>query len=263
MVGYREADDGFSIGQAMIRISGVVLWLMAILMGCSPPAPTLTPAPIIPTPTLTPEPLPKLPTMNPDELVLKPNQGYGVLTTFSDSPPARVVIYEPYPSEQVHTFDLEAENSAAENLTFTLPEQNGIGWGMPYLLAALNNQPGRNIPASRSIQGTLLLSPDRRTIAYFLCNEHGGRGQWCYQSRLWLFDGVTGAAHWISLGDLGVLYIENLRFSADSLAMTGDSCLQYANAYFGHCGKSVVMTWEAATGRLLDKVIATSTPQRG
>ncbi|MBZ0289782.1 MAG: hypothetical protein K8I30_19325 [Anaerolineae bacterium] len=241
----------------MKRMFNAVLWVM-LLAGCATDMPDLTPTVIVATPTLLPEPIPTLPPLGTTELLLNPNERYGVLIAFAETPPARVTIYEPYPSEKTIVFDLEAQDDDSESPTFATSDQTeGSGWGLPYILHALNTQPGRNTPSSRSIQGTLLLSPDAHRLVFTLCNEHGGRGQWCAESRLWMFDLARSRAQLVKLIDLGVLYIQNLHFNNDGQKVMGDSCIQYANAYFGHCGKSIAMTWEAATGRLLDQSLPT------
>jgi hypothetical protein len=233
---------------------------MTMITACSSPAaPTEPPSPLPPTPSMTAATLPLLPTLNSNVLLLQPNLPYYVLITFSDSPPAIVSIQS---ADQSASFVLDAQATASETPIFDSTEQTSLRWGMPYLLYALNQQAGRNTPASRSTEGTLILSLDGRTLAYFLCNEHGGRGQWCYEPRLWLFDLPSGEARQADFGDSGLLYISNLHFSDDSQTLIGDSCLKYANAYFGYCGAAAGMTWQVSTGQSLDLVVL-PTPNPG
>jgi hypothetical protein len=233
---------------------------MTMITACSSPAaPTEPPSPLPPTPSMTAATLPLLPTLNSNVLLLQPNLPYYVLITFSDSPPATVSIQS---SDQSASFNLATQNSASETPVFDSTEPTSLGWGMTHILYALNRQSGRNTPASRSTEGTLILSLDGRTLAHFLCNEHGGRGQWCYEPRLWLFNLPTGEARQADFGNSGLLYISNLHFSDDSQTLIGDSCLKYANAYFGYCGATAGMTWEISTGQLLDLAVL-PTPNPG
>lgn len=222
---------------------------MTLIAGCSSPDKlTATPSSLSPIPSVA-APLSLLPTLNPDVLLLTPNQPYYILITFTNSSPATVSIQS---SDQNASFVLDAQASTSQTPVFDSTEPTSIRWGMPYMLYALNQQPGRNTAASRSTEGTLILSLDGRTLAYFLCNEHGGRGQWCSDVRLWLFDLATGETHQANFGDASLLYISNLHFSDDTQTLIGESCLQYANAYFGYCGLSSVMTWDVTTGDLLN-----------
>jgi hypothetical protein len=244
----------------MIKLFRAAFLLMTLIASCSSPAtPTLPPSPLLPTRSMTIAPLPLLPTLNPDVLLLTPNQPYYVLITFADSPPAAVSIQS---SDQSVSFALDAQASASETPNFDSTEPISLGWGMPYILYALNRQSGRNTAASRSTEGALILSLDGRTLAYFLCNEHGGRGQWCYEPHLWLFDLPTGEARQADFGESSLLYISNLHFNHDSQTLIGDSCLKYANAYFGFCGTTAGTTWDVSTGQLLDLVIL-ATPNPG
>jgi hypothetical protein len=241
----------------MNRIWYITIGMIAIATGCSPAAPTLTPTALVPTPTVA-APAPPVPTLNPDRLLLESNQGYGVSLFFNLQPP-RVTFYEPYPSQKTAFFDLDADNGNPSNLSFSPGNQTAVAWGTPYVLYAVNTQPEHNRPDSPSIGGTLLLSPDRRKLAFFLCNEFGGRGQWCDHPRLWLFDILAGVSTLADFGDEGLLYVSELHFSDNSHTLTGESCLQYANAYFGYCGMSAIMTWDAASGELLDQTPPKST----
>jgi hypothetical protein len=234
----------------MIRILITACFTLGLIAACTPAlTPTLTPSALPPTPSPTAEPLPLLPTLNPDGLLLEPNEAYYVLITFAESPPARVDIER---DEQKLSFDLKTQNPAAETPIFESDEPSSTSWGMPYILYAINRQPGRNIPASRTTEGTLILSGDGRTLAYFLCNEHGGRGQWCYEPNLWLFDLATGEAHTADFGESGLLYVSNLHFSDDGQTLSGNGCLAYDNPYFGYCGREALMTWSVPDGALVD-----------
>lgn len=227
----------------MTRLFRAAFLLMMLINGySSPAAPTATPF-------STATPLALLPTLNPNVLLLTPNQSYYVLITFADSSPATVTIQS---SDQKMSFVLDAQAGVSETPVFDSPKQTSVTWGMPYILYALNRQPGRNTPSSHSTEGALILSLDGRTLAYFLCNEYGGRGQWCAEPHLWLFDIPGGGARQADFGESGLLYISNLHFSDDNQTLTGDSCLRYANAYFGYCGTMAVMTWDVTTGALLN-----------
>jgi hypothetical protein len=241
----------------MKRIWWVVLGAIILLTSCSPDASMVTLILLVPTPTLTATSLPLLSTLKPNVLLLVPNQRYEVSITFSDSAPANVSVYEPYPSDKKVIFDLEAQNSDSENVTFALKKEKAIGWGISYVVYALNLQPGRNTPSSHSIQAALMLSLNAENLAFFLCNKYGGREQWCSEPRLWLFDIVSGAARLADFADSGLFFVAQQGFCDDSQTLYGDSCLQYANPYFGYCGMSKAMIWNVASGFLLDTSLPT------
>ena len=232
----------------MLRI--LVTILSAIMLAsCSPVVPTSTPTPLIPTPTLTATP-PPIPTLNSKvDLRLQPNRGYTIMIYFMDPEPAILRIYEPSPSDNVVEFRFDAQ---AEDVEHSLDE-SGTEWGLPYVMYALNMQPLHNTPASTSIQASLVRSPDEQSLAFELCNEYGGRGQWCGESRLWLFNLASGTAQVIELRDVRALYMMKMRFSEDGQTLYSDACVKNANPYFGHCGQRVAMTWDVASGRLLDQ----------
>jgi hypothetical protein len=135
-------------------------------------------------------------------------------------------------------------------------------WRLPYIIYAINLQPNRDTPSSQSIEAGMVLSPDARTLAFNLCNESGGRGQWCGDTRLWFFDLATGSARLADFSNYGVLYITDKRFSDDSRYFSGFGCLQYDNAYFGYCGAGIDIGWDVSDGRLTDQItpVPSATP---
>lgn len=243
----------------MIRALSAVL-LLIVLAACSSVPSTQTAMPSAIPPTLTPEPLPTLPILAADALQLKPNEYYGVLITFGDSPPARVTIYEPYPSDKTVSFDLVQKDT--ENPELLAADKKGTDWRLPYILYAVNMQPNRDTPSSQSIGAGMVLSPDARTLAFTLCNESGGRGQWCGDTRLWFFDLATGSARLANFSNYAVLYIKDKRFSDDSRYFSGFSCLKYDNPYFGYCGSGIDMGWDVSDGQLTDQItpVPSATP---
>lgn len=124
------------------------------------------------------------------------------------------------------------------------------GWGMAYVIYALNVQVQGWAYRYDEVGGTLMLSPDGQTLAFFICNISGGRGQWCSTPRLWFFS-AAGEPRRIDLADYGILYFTEMRFSEDSRYLRADSCLKYLYpGYFGTCGVDAITTWDASTGDL-------------
>jgi hypothetical protein len=237
--------------------------IVMILTGCSSPtAPTAEPSPPSPTPAPAATTALSLPTLNPAVMLLQPNQDYSIFITFSESSGNTVTIQDDVAVETVATFKLENLTGDPEHPHFALSKEiTGIEWGMPYVMYALNVQAAAWDRPYASIQGVLILSPDGQRLVYSLCNEYGGRGQFCSASRLWLFNTQTGEGRQLNLADSGLIFAYNPVFSDDSQTLTSEGCLSYANAYFGYCGVTAVATWGLTTGKLLDVVVtATRTP---
>jgi hypothetical protein len=212
-----------------------------------------------------------LPTLEPDMLLFPPNQSR-IVTIYFYLPRAVLQINDRLSPEPVVSYDLQAQTSPSEPLRFALAGELDAGWGIPFIVAALNVQvenwdrPDYVEPDSWyspywSVTGSLVLSPDARTMAYSPCNEYGGRGQWCSDAHVWFFDLQTGEARQADLGDYGIRYIYSVQFSEDSQVLSASGCLNYPNAYFGWCGDTIDMIWEVVTGRLRNAVVVTATPQ--
>jgi hypothetical protein len=263
MAGYIEVIPIIHRDLCMIH-AFYLTFLITVLTGCSSTAaPTSEPSP--PSPTLSPA-VPTalfLPTLNPAVTLLQPNQQYPIFITFSESFGDVVNIHDGFSNQIVASFTLKRETGDPENPRFAMKGRTtGAEWGMLYVVHAVNVQTAEWERPYSSIQGVLLLSPNGQRIAYSLCNEYGGRGQFCSASRLWLFDIMTGEGQQLNLEDSGLIFAYDLAFSDDSQNLTGEGCLSYANAYFGYCGVTAVSTWDVRTGDMLDTaaISATVTP---
>jgi hypothetical protein len=196
-----------------------------------------------------------LPTPEQDVFRLTANAHYSVEIVVSAYQPNTVTLRSAELGERGLTFALES-NALPESGTypdhFALPAETESGWGLSYVVYALNEQAEDWTQPYDYVSGILVLSPDEQTVAFFICNISGGRGQWCSTPRLWFFDQQTGEARRVEMGDYGVLYVTDLRFSDDnSRHLSADSCLKYLYpGYFGTCGVDAVTTWDVATGSL-------------
>lgn len=120
-------------------------------------------------------------------------------------------------------------------------------WGATYLAYALMIQTANWSPSYHAVHGLLNLSQDAHILALYLCSAYGGRGQWCAEHHLWLFDLLTGDVRPVDFTEAGLVIADDLRFSEDSRALIAEGCLNYANAYFGYCGDRGAAAWDVAT----------------
>lgn len=222
---------------------------------------TETPLPQISTSTdsdFIEEPI-VLPTLNAiDSTQLQANHAYRVSFIIL-SASARIRIYDDNSSLQdpLASYELEAQISESPFPTYSSTEQLNNEWLGTYLLHALNTKiEGVSIPISE-FSGMITASPDAQILVFGVCTVYGGRGQYCRQSDLWIFDLITGQYHIIET-DLRRLY--ELHFSDDSQEIIAEGCLEYPNAYFGWCGDSAIVTWSITDGDERNRVVMTPAP---
>lgn len=200
-----------------------------------------------------------LPTLNAiDSTQLQANYAYRVsFMILSES--ARIRIYDDNSSLQdpLASVDLEAQISESLFPTYTSIEQLDNDWLGTYILHAVNTKiEGASIPISE-FSGMITTDSNAQMFVFGVCSVYGGRGQYCRQSDLWVFDLTTGQYHIIET-DLRRLY--DLHFSDDGQEIVAEGCLEYPNAYFGWCGDSAIVTWDINDGDERNRVVMTPTP---
>jgi hypothetical protein len=151
---------------------------------------------------------------------------------------------------QMTPFDLGFGTIDPSTVRFSSDGSALIGVGAP-LYYAFNLKTLDIVFNYAVVDGQAVFSPDGRTLAYFVCDAYGGRGQFCDQTQLNFIDTQTGQQVPADFGPEGWFRIGSMAFSEDSRSLRATGCLNYNNPYFGTCGDEGAMTWTRLTGERL------------